>query len=172
MSHLFSPILPPTTQSYAICFYVSIILVCTKPKAILQFSYEWASFLSHIFKRGCAVYLSLKFLGTVQAARFVCLLLPPKDLYQISVKARGALLTPSLAQVYFCKVLLWVFFGLLPSCLLTADLLQWSATEGKYWTHSVQCTLWFLSKTDFQFYQTTKFPMWKKIPKRNVKWLS
>ena len=106
------------------------------------------------------MYLSLKFLGTVQAARFVCLLLPPKDLYQISVKAWGALLTPSLAQVYFCKVLLWVFFGLLPSCLLTADLLQWSATEGKYRTHSVQFTLWFLTKTDFQFYQTTNFPTW------------
>ena len=118
------------------------------------------------------MYLSLKFLGTVQAARFVCLLLPPKDLYQISVKAWGALLTPSLAQVYFCKVLLWVFFGLLPSCLLTADLLQWSATEGKYRTHSVQFTLWFLTKTDFQFYQTTNFPTWKKVPKRNVKWLS
>ena len=106
------------------------------------------------------MYLSLKFLGTVQAARFVCLLLPPKDLYQISVKAWGALLTPSLAQVYFCKVLLWVFFGLLPSCLLTADLLQWSATEGKYRTHSVQFILWFLTKTDFQFYQTKNFPTW------------
>ena len=58
LSQLFLPILPPTTQSYAICFYVSIILVHTKPKAILQFSYEWASFLSHIFKGAvqCSVF--------------------------------------------------------------------------------------------------------------------
>ena len=71
------------------------------------------------------MYLSLKFLGTVQAARFVCLLLPPKDLYQISVKAWGALLTPSLAQVYFCKDLLCVCYH-----IAAADLLQrWCCAE-------------------------------------------
>ena len=117
------------------------------------------------------MYLSLKFLGTVQAARFVCLLLPPKDLYQISVKAGGALLTPSLAQVYFCKVLLWVFFGLLPSCLLTADLLQWSATEGKYRTHSVIYDFWL--KLISNFTRQRIFLREKRYLKEilNVNWL-
>ena len=86
------------------------------PKAIWQFSYEWASYFSHIFSKCCCLFT----FGRV----------PTKDLYQILSKL-GALLTPSLAQVYFCKDLLCVCYH-----IAAADLLQLCSVQVKVPFHS------------------------------------